>query len=151
MDFKIRKASKKDLSQYMLLRIPSIEEYWSITGKNSTYDPKSFETEFDEVLASNQRMILVVEKDKKLVGYLLGEEIKNPFKHFGYIDDIFVSKDFRGNGLGAALLKEFMNLLRLEGIKKFRLGVSIKNKVALEIYQRLGFTIDYYEMEYNDA
>ena len=65
---------------------------------------------------------------------------------YGHLDDktpsfaISLYKEYRGRGIGTALMKAMLELLRSKGYKKASLGVN-KENYALRMYQKLGFEI----------
>ncbi len=56
-----------------------------------------------------------------------------------YIVAVCVSNDFRGKGIGKALLK---SVLRKNWDKRFKLDVLCDNKAAINLYKELGVQID---------
>lgn len=73
---------------------------------------------------------------------------------YGHIDDktpsfaISVYKEYRGKGIGTALMREMLAILKKRGYKQASLSVQKKN-FAAEMYRKLGFkTIDENEEEY---
>jgi ribosomal protein S18 acetylase RimI-like enzyme len=60
-----------------------------------------------------------------------------------YIQDLFVDKSCRGQGLGRALLTEAMRHASVAWEAAYlRLAVHVLNRDALEFYRRLGFEAD---------
>ena len=65
---------------------------------------------------------------------------------YGHVDDntpsfaISLYKDFRGKGIGTALMEEMLALLRERGYKKASLSVQ-KENYAYRLYLKVGFTI----------
>ena len=55
------------------------------------------------------------------------------------ITNIGVSPDFRGQGYGRQTLQFAMDSLREHGLKKAQLRVSLTNKIAIGLYESLGF------------
>ncbi len=93
---------------------------------------------------------LVAEADGKIIG-AVWTRIMNDY---GHIDDsipsfaISLYKDFRGQGIGTALMKEMLTLLRKRGYKKASLSVQ-KANYAYTLYLKVGFTVlDENEEEY---
>ncbi len=93
---------------------------------------------------------LVAEVDGKIIG-AVWTRIMNDY---GHIDDstpsfaISLYKDFRGQGIGTALMKEMLTLLRERGYKKASLSVQ-KANYAYTLYLKVGFTVlDENEEEY---
>ena len=144
---KIRKAVKKDFDQYLRLRKEDIEEYSKIAGERIALNQESrIKKEFDGMSKSKYHLILVAEKDKQLIGYLTGSVTKNIWQHSGYIDDIFTSEKFKREGVGMCLIKTFIKFLKVKDIRKCKLEVNRKNKLAMKLYKKLGFRITSYEL-----
>jgi len=59
-----------------------------------------------------------------------------------YLDDLFVVKKFRGNGLGSRLVDEVIEMARKENCKKVKWQVSKWNQHAIEFYKSKGAIID---------
>lgn len=57
----------------------------------------------------------------------------------GDVDVVGRDPDWKGQGLGALVLAEAARLLRREGARSLRLGVSGSNRAARLLYQRSGF------------
>jgi ribosomal protein S18 acetylase RimI-like enzyme len=58
----------------------------------------------------------------------------------GFIKDVAVHQDWRGRGLGTALLLQAMRRLSSRGLRKVALKVVEENAVARRLYARHGFT-----------
>ena len=85
---------------------------------------------------------LVAEVDKMVVG-AIWVRIMNDY---GHIDDdtpslaISLYKDYRGLGIGTALMKEMLCVLKDKGYKQTSLSVQ-KANYAVKLYQKAGFEI----------
>lgn len=85
---------------------------------------------------------LVAEVDGKIIG-AVWTRIMNDY---GHIDDsipsfaISLYKDFRGQGIGTALMEEMLALLRERGYKKASLSVQKAND-AYRLYLKVGFIV----------
>jgi ribosomal protein S18 acetylase RimI-like enzyme len=60
----------------------------------------------------------------------------------GEICNLVVSGDYRGHGIGTALIEEFTTIAVENGISLLEIGAAISNPRALELYKRLGFVED---------
>lgn len=58
---------------------------------------------------------------------------------FGYLDDVFVREQHRGQGIGAKLMREALNHARKSGCVRVELGTRRDNINARRLYERLGF------------
>ncbi len=63
-----------------------------------------------------------------------------------YMDDLYVTQQNRGNGIGSRLINEVISYAKQEGCKKMRWGVSNWNKAAIDFYKNLGAEIDEVEL-----
>ena len=85
---------------------------------------------------------LVAEVDKKAVG-AVWVRIMNDY---GHIDNdtpsfaISLDKDYRGLGIGTALMKDMLRILKDRGYKQASLAVQ-KANYAVKMYQKTGFEI----------
>jgi len=57
----------------------------------------------------------------------------------GYVYSVRVRKDMRGKGLGKILMRALLTYAKKLGLKKLTLHVDSKNKIAISLYNRLGF------------
>ena len=84
---------------------------------------------------------LIAEWDKQAAGYAF-------FFHFYstwqgrqlFLEDLFVRPQFRGRGIGRALLSYVANIARDENCRAMRWEVLAWNKPAIELYKSLGAT-----------
>ena len=59
---------------------------------------------------------------------------------YAYISDLVVLPAYRQRGIGLALLQHAEAFARSSGASLLRVGVLVKNRVAGELYGRMGFT-----------
>lgn len=96
--------------------------------------------------------------DKAIVaeveGKIIGSVWVRIMNDYGHIDDdtpslaMSLYKEYRGLGIGTALLKEILLNLKLAGYTKVSLSVQ-KDNYAVKLYKKLGFTVyDENEEEY---
>src|SRR5687767_7724231 len=85
--------------------------------------------------------IILVRSDGLLAGYLtltFGYSLEFHGK-FGLVDELFVGTDYRGQGMGGALLTEAERICQAAGIKVMRLEVEHTNLAAERLYANRGF------------
>lgn len=78
--------------------------------------------------------IYCARKDNELAGYATVYNTKN--KGEQYIEDIFVKEEYRGKGIGKAIIQKILQ--DFKG-KKLAISTSVKNKSAIEFYKKSGF------------
>jgi RimJ/RimL family protein N-acetyltransferase len=124
--YKIRVELAKERAFVIYHKIPKKREYIK-TFKRMLVKAKS-----------RNAIYLVAEINKKVVG-LCGVEralgdVKN---HIGYLF-IWISRNYRGMGLGTKLMKTMLKLAK-KYFKIIRLDVAVANKIAIKLYSQLGF------------
>lgn len=105
---------------------------------------------FLEMLKDRNHLALgledIVEKENKLVGFFIGK-IKSGngggyiynLDKTGYIENVFISKNYRGKGYFKGMLNLFLLFLKNRKIKYCSLHVDASNELAINAYKKLGF------------
>lgn len=110
---------------------------------------KDFEREINE----NKLAIYVVAlKDKKIAGYAGMWHVVNE----GHITNVAVCKNFRGQGIGTAIIKRLFEIAQEKEMIGITLEVKISNLTAQKLYTKYGFRPEgirkkYYEDTGEDA
>jgi GNAT superfamily N-acetyltransferase len=82
---------------------------------------------------------LIAEWEGRAIGYALFFGFYSSWKGSGlFLEDLFVSKAFRGRGIGRALLSEVARVARQEGSIGIRWEVLDWNESAIKFYKSLG-------------
>lgn len=84
----------------------------------------------------NPLSFLVAEVDGRVVGYIIGTV---RFPNVGHVLAIGVEPEYRGKGIGTALMKSIFEYFKKRGVGKVRLEARESNKVARQFYRSLGF------------
>ena len=87
--------------------------------------------------------ILIAEYDNKIVGQALF------FKNFStflgkpgiYLEDLFVKPDFRGKGIGKALLEKIISIAKERNYGRVEWSVLDWNESAIDFYNKMGAEI----------
>lgn len=99
-------------------------------------------------IRNGQGVILIAEINKKCIGYVAGS-IQDDFLNVApvfYINDLGVDENYRGKGIGTALLQKIEKLAKEEyKLTKIMIGVISGNDGVENLYKRLGYTP--YELE----
>ncbi|MBD3259429.1 GNAT family N-acetyltransferase [Candidatus Woesearchaeota archaeon] len=144
---KIRKAKKEDFKEYHEIRKEDWDEYLKQQGSKRKITSNQIRKEFNKFVTTKNHLMLLCKKDKEVTGYLIGTFIKNPYDKLGYVDNLYVRKEFRRRGVAGKLLKEFIRIMKTKGVDKIQLGAGKENRGALKLYKKLGFEIKFYEMQ----
>jgi [ribosomal protein S18]-alanine N-acetyltransferase len=79
--------------------------------------------------------IVAVTRDR-IVGMIHVEASRHGFGEFG----MFVDRDWRGRGVGSALVQAAVDRARSQGLHKLCLEVFTHNTAAIALYRKCGFT-----------
>lgn len=93
----------------------------------------------------------IMEKDKKTAGYgLVFMYYSNEVGGLcGFLDEIYICPEYRGEGLGTDYLTKISKILGKD-IKGLRLEVCESNKRAIKLYNEMGFSaLDYKQLVKN--
>ncbi|WP_409973339.1 N-acetyltransferase family protein, partial [Bacillus sp. Bva_UNVM-123] len=85
---------------------------------------------------------LIATKNDKLMGWILIGTSKDQFtdKMNGFIYELFVIEEFRGNGISKLLMRAGIDHLKQDGYSEIRLSAFAGNQ-AIKLYEKLGFSI----------
>ncbi|MBT2699073.1 GNAT family N-acetyltransferase [Bacillus sp. ISL-40] len=136
----------------MDIRKPSDSELKKVL----TLSPKAvFDGTLGEVKPTNEKIeqlgkpllnkgsyYLIAAEGDKLMGWILLGESKDQFtdKLNGFIYELFVIEEFRGNGISKRLMKTAIDHLKQDGYSEVRLSAFVGNK-AIKLYEKMGFNI----------
>jgi ribosomal protein S18 acetylase RimI-like enzyme len=95
--------------------------------------------------AQKRGRIFVAMADTEVCGFVAGwidEDAANlitTLHRFGYISDISIAPDFRGQGIGRKLMNEIEAYLKEQGVTVVKVGVLAKNSGAHDFYSECGY------------
>lgn len=89
-----------------------------------------------EIYQNPYTKILVYEKEKKVIAFLMYTELED----VADILDIIVEEKFRHQNIASCLLDSMISELK-ETVKLLTLEVSVKNTAAIAFYQKFGFEV----------
>jgi ribosomal protein S18 acetylase RimI-like enzyme len=143
----INKATAKDLNELAQLALAlrkNQDKISGLTSYTSTAQYKKYYTGlFRKQLRSKQSLLLVARKDKKIIAYLFGIIKDMPAYHvrknIGFINEAFVAKNYRRQGVLKILLKELFIWFKSKKINRVELSVFINNQVGKTSWHKAGF------------
>lgn len=105
-----------------------------------------------EMLQNPVARYIAAVRDGKMIGFAGAHMI---FEE-GHITNVVVQKDFRGQGIGRALMEALLQYAANLGVQYMTLEVRPSNKTAIALYESLGFIkvavrAKYYEDNQEDA
>lgn len=151
MNYKIREISKEEYSllEDFLYEAIFLPEGMAAPPKSIIRQPQ-LQVYIKDFGKKKDDIGLVAEVGSRAVGAVWGRIMKD----YGHINDttpslaISLYKEYRGLGIGTALLKAMLGILRQGGYQQTSLAVQ-KANYAVEMYRKAGFEIvDENEEEY---
>ncbi|MCD4780471.1 MAG: GNAT family N-acetyltransferase [Candidatus Omnitrophica bacterium] len=136
-DVIIRKASVPDIDSLVEL----LEELFSIE-EDFVFDEQKQRAGLLLMLeAQDERCVMVAELNKKVVGMCSVQAVISTAEGClaGVIEDMIVSKKYRGKGIGKSLLELMEAWSKEKGIARLQLLTDKNNAAALEFYKRTGW------------
>ncbi len=134
-DCVIRRAELADLIPVMEINLKTLPEHYS-------------DYFYESLLAELPEAFLVAEIGGTHVGYIMckSEYGFSNFKKLGFVKkghvvSIAVLPEYRGKGIGRALVEEAMNGVQVKKCDELYLEVRCSNTDAVRLYEKLGFVI----------
>ena len=131
--FEIRRCQPHDFDSLVVL----LEQLWP----DKELDIPSIKRVLDRALASKSQIHLCAVADNKLVGFV-SLTIKNNLwqaGNLGHIDELVVTRECRGRGLGTQLLDAIVAQAREGGCSRVELDSAFHRKEAHRFYQQHEF------------
>jgi ribosomal protein S18 acetylase RimI-like enzyme len=146
----------RELFQGVSLRKAANADAREVARQNAIYfevrrDRESEEADFEHTILPEEEekrgmTIYIAEKDRQIIGKVHLQLIHC----IGGIYGLGILPEYRGRGLGRALLLEAIEKLKDANADKIMLQVEAKNAKALGLYKSCGFretsVMDYYEL-----
>ena len=132
----IRKAQIKD-SELIFEFIKKLAKYEKLEHEVKT----TIELLKENLFSNNKKAYcLIADYDSKPVGFALYFYNYSTFlgKPGIYLEDLFVDTDYRGKGIGKALLLELIKIAKNENLGRVEWSVLDWNKPSIDFYKSLG-------------
>ncbi len=131
----IRRANLGDLIPVMEINLKTLPEHYT-------------DYFYESLLAELPEAFLVAQINEKYVGYIMCKTefgfsnfTKLGFVKKGHMVSVAVLPEFRGRGIGRAIVEEAVRGVELRKCDEFYLEVRCSNTGAIVLYEKLGFVI----------
>ncbi|MDK2596165.1 GNAT family N-acetyltransferase [Pseudoalteromonas obscura] len=145
-----RKAKLEDKAALLVLEQAVVD---AERPYNSQIKPHAYYYNLNDLLQSENAWLQVAEYDNEIIatGYVQIRPSKQSLTHanHGYLGFMFVSPEFRGQGLNKKIIQHLMSWAESKGVYDFYLDVYNDNQAAINAYQKLGFKPSLLEMKVN--
>ena len=118
------------------------DDEWSFT-EELLADPymHSYEeddTDYSEYVDNPYKTVFMAYEDGKFAGRII---VRKDWNKYLFVDDISVLKDFRGKGVGTALMQKAVEWAKKEGMAGLALETQDNNLLACRFYSKFGFKL----------
>jgi len=143
--FNIRKAIIGDLKEILRLNLELFKKEYKEFDKslNLNWTYKEGKKYFKDRIIKKDGFVEVIEHKGKTIGYLCGGISGRLFYRekakYAELENILIEKEFRGEGLGTKLTKDFINWCKKNKVDYISVKASAGNKLAINFYRKLKF------------
>ena len=132
----VREARNKDIPALIGL----LEELFSIE-KDFFFDPEAQKRGIELLIRSDDDRIFVAEIDKNVVGMCSVQILISTAKggKVGLVEDVVVSKNYQGHGVGRTLMSKIDNYAKELGLSRLQLLADKNNHLAIGFYKNMGW------------
>ncbi len=117
-----------------------VEAFARLVPQLSTSSPAPSRELLEQIVSSDASTLLVARNDAgKILGTLTLATFYVPTGILAWIEDVVVDTEARGQGMGAALTREAVEIARKKGAKTVDLTSRPAREAANRLYQRVGF------------
>lgn len=140
---KFEELTKTDAAIYRSLRLEALRQDPEAFASESAVEEKLAVDDFAEHLSREHAITVGAFDGDKLVGIVtLVKETLPKMRHRATLEAVYVTPEYRGRRLSRLMIEKLMDIAREEGVvKKFYLFVMTSNKLAIQAYKRMGFSI----------
>ena len=107
--------------------------------------------DLEQLITSDNALLLVVEIGNEIAatGYAQIRDSKPSLVHeqHSYLGFMYVSPQFRGQGINSILIEKLIEWSKLKGVNTFYLDVYSENQSAIKAYEKVGFKSSLVEMK----
>ncbi len=98
---------------------------------------------FTDRLRKDKHTFLIAKENGELMGFISMEKrtARPVFERdsYGHIHELFVRKEHRRKGVASKLLERIEDFSRKQGFDMIRLSVNVRNRSAIELYEKKDF------------
>jgi len=131
-------SRKSIVKMKLVLDIENEKLVYAIANVEPPYERDIHAEDVEYGFSSNGPAIFFADADGKLAGRI---KMIAWWNQFAYVDDIVVNPEYRGAGIGRALLERGIQWARENNFSGIMLETQDNNVPACALYQKLGFVL----------
>lgn len=136
-DFTLRLASVSDFDALFEIYM---DEKINLFLNFEIMDKKTFREIFDDLMSSGK--MYVYEYKENIIATCIVMRQKRRANHVVSLGTLATHPKFQGQGIGTQFMKELIEKIKLDGIKRIDLCAEADNPIALNFYKKLGFQLE---------
>jgi len=126
----LKKADAKALKEIRILLLELRSDMKKISGTLAEL----------QTIASDPNVVFCIAKDgSRIVGMGVLYIVRKVGRSQSHIEDVVVLREYRGQGIGTALLKKLIAVARPKRVDMIELTSNPRKTAANKLYQKLGF------------
>ncbi len=143
--FLFRRANIKDLKNILKLNFDLFKKEYKEYDKslNLSWTYSGGRRYFKDRIVKKNGFVEIAEVKGRLIGYICGGISERKFYRrklkYAELENMLVSREFRGQGLGVKLVKDFIDWCKRKKINRIAVTASAKNKKTINFYRKIGF------------
>lgn len=143
MDIMIRQAVSQDFDEVF----PLFKQLWP----TKSIDHDELKATFDRGVDSSHDVLLCAVCNARVIGFCAYAIVNNLWQEgrIAYLYAMVVEEEYRGAGVGTALIKEVVHRSRTNGLKRVELDSGFPREQAHKFYEQLGFKKRAYLFSYD--
>ena len=134
----MRPATPKDAASFLELWTSIVAERRFVRSETVRHSRRYYRRSFRNPLTKDEAELMAVH-GKRVVGHLHVAREDNPVTRHVASLGMAVAKEWRGRGVGSALMAEAIRWAREAGVEKLALSVYPDNDAARALYRKFGF------------
>ncbi|MDD2949282.1 MAG: GNAT family N-acetyltransferase [Sulfuricurvum sp.] len=118
-----------------------------------TIDEQKQSRGLELLLQDSHSIVLVAERPEGVVGMITLQRVISTAmgEYVGTIEDVIVTQECRGSGIGTKLLDAAIEEANSRGWGRLALGVDLRNTKAIDFYKKYGFFTSHMGLMYRSS
>ena len=138
--YDIREATRSDANAlHEHLTAVFSERLPTLFARSSLPSLETVRDRIEENAASPNSVVLIATTQDRVIGTLDFEGYPRPQQRHAGCFGMSVRREYRGRGIGTALIDQLASWAHRNGVTRLELGVFSTNSSAIRLYERLGF------------
>lgn len=137
--FVVRAAEPRDAASFLEMWRAVVAEHRYVRAERAPRSVRHYRRRYFRRSWTDDQASIVAVRGGRVIGHLnISREDSPVTRHVASLG-MAVARDWRGKGVGSALISEAIRWARQSGVEKLALSVYPDNEAALALYRKFGF------------